>query len=86
MSVRDQLDEKGQGQNRYDPALPTGYEWKKQRRYVLSGGGYTRLCCRPNLLLDLFNPVAQFTQWQPFILPQDTTDFERDCRLIMSLV
>lgn len=152
MSVREQLDAKRQGKDRYDPALPTGYDWRKQRRYVLSGGGYTGLCCRPNLLLDLFNPVAyvivrdialggigvlshkslkigldylialpsgelirgqvvrslpdtlfpklyrsgirwhrypsvvQFTQWQTFIQPQDATDFERDCRLLMSLV
>ncbi|MCF5889490.1 hypothetical protein K3H46_00410 [Aeromonas veronii] len=58
MSFREQLDAMGQGKERYDPSLPTGYDWRKQRRYVLTGGGYTGQCSRTNVILDFFNPVA----------------------------
>jgi hypothetical protein len=151
MNIRKQLESIKPENDRYTLTIPSGVEWRKQRRYNLMGGGYTALCSRTNLFMDFFNPVpyvvvrhiglggvgvlshkqlkvgadynislpsdgslmgqvvysspnnllpklyrsgirwhhlpssTQLIQWQPFIRPQDTKDFERDYQLVIGM-
>ena len=64
MNTSEQSDPVGQAKSRYDPALPTGYDWRRHRRFILSGGGYKAECCRRNWFLELLNPV-------PYVVVRD---------------
>ncbi|MFQ1894873.1 hypothetical protein ACK36D_15745 [Aeromonas veronii] len=64
MSTSEQSDPVGQAKSRYDSALPTGYDWRRHRRFILSGGGYKAQCSRRNWFLELLNPV-------PYVVVRD---------------
>ncbi|ANB69424.1 MULTISPECIES: hypothetical protein [Aeromonas] len=64
MGTSEQSDPLGQAKSRYDPALPTGYDWRRHRRFILSGGGYKAECSRRNWFLELLNPV-------PYVVVRD---------------